>query len=214
MVLFTCTALRFKQPTTISFASLSSLSRERRRQKKLSPGKKATQNRLDWVLGTTRFARGFSFFERAKRASRDFSLVVSLRGRARGVGFLPFAPPALVAPVEIRELRESLSFELSLMPRQQKEHHPQSVLFKACDSCFSTPRKKIPTRVFLILILFRPKQHTRRIPGVRGGILDEAKRPSVERVPEDPRFRNERVRALEPTRSVYQVAILRRLRAQ
>ena len=58
MVLFTCTALRFKQPTTISFASLTSLSRERRRQKKLSPGKKATQNRLDWVLGTTRFARG------------------------------------------------------------------------------------------------------------------------------------------------------------
>merc|ERR1711959_410076 len=53
-----------------------------------------------------------------------------------------------------------------------------------------------------------------RIPGVRGGILDEAKRPSVERVPEDPRFRNERVRALEPTRSVYQVAILRRLCAQ
>ena len=49
---------------------------------------------------------------------------------------------------------------------------------------------------------------------MRGGILDEAKRPSVERVPEDPRFRNERVRALEPTRSVYQVAILRRLRAQ
>ena len=142
MVLFTCTALRFKQPTTISFASLTSLSRERRRQKKLSPGKKATQNRLDWVLGTTRFARGFSFFERAKRASRDFSLVVSLRGRARGVGFLPFAPPALVAPVETRELRESLSFELSLMPRQQKEHHPQSVLFKACDSCFSTPAKE------------------------------------------------------------------------
>lgn len=67
---------------------------------------------------------------------------------------------------------------------------------------------------FSFLILFRPKQHTYRIPGVRGGILDEAKRPSVERVPEDPRFRNERVRALEPTRSVYQVAILRRLCAQ
>lgn len=143
MVLFTCTALRFKQPTTISFASLSSLSRERRRrrrQKKLSQHQ--ILSRLDWVLGTTRFARGFSFFERAKRASRDFSLVVSFRGRARGVGILPFAPPALVAPVETRELRESLSFELSLMPRQQKEHHPQSVLFKACDSCFSTPAKE------------------------------------------------------------------------
>ena len=127
MVLFTCTALRFKQPTTISFASLSSLSRERRRrrrQKKLSQHQ--ILSRLDWVLGTTRFARGFSFFERAKRASRDSSLVVALRGRARGVGF--FAIRAACVGGARRDMRVTGIFELSLMPRQQKEHHPQSVV--------------------------------------------------------------------------------------
>ena len=122
--------------------SLVFIAREKKTEETF-PGKKSDSKQTRLGARYDSFcARGFSFFERAKRASRDFSLVVSFRGRARGVGILPFAPPALVAPVETRELRESLSFELSLMPRQQKEHHPQSVLFKACDSCFSTPAKE------------------------------------------------------------------------
>ena len=104
MVLFTCTALRFKQPTTISFASLTSLSREKKTKKLTREKSDSKRTRLGAQYDSF-CARGFSSFERAKRASRDFSLVVSFRGRARGVGILPFAPPALLAPVETRELR-------------------------------------------------------------------------------------------------------------
>ena len=78
------------------------------------------------MLGTTRFARGFSFFERPKHASRDSSLVVALRGRARGVGV--FAIRAACVGGARRDMRVTGIFELSLMPRQQKEHHPQSVV--------------------------------------------------------------------------------------